>query len=240
VTNAPTGTGILLATGCTGRIGRIEVQTAKEDGVKVHSGAHDLVIESGSIRCDGRVNGADGQPLHQDGVQAQGGLRVTFVDLYIDCRTANNAGLFVSGPQQTTQDVVCDGCTVLPAVSTVNLKAGLRGGVRNSIVCQGQVSPAVRIQERMIDPIDENNTVLPRSAAICQGRQAPTPIPVPIPEPVPPPPPAPGPAPVCDAGCVVAYEAQIASLEAQLDASSSEIGRLGSIIDTAANALAEK
>src|SRR5688500_8671122 len=47
---------------CTGRIGRIEVETWNADGVKVHPGTHDLVIEGGYVRCLDRVGA-----VHQDG-----------------------------------------------------------------------------------------------------------------------------------------------------------------------------
>ena len=47
--NAPTGRVDAIHTGprCTGRIGRIEVDTWNADGVKIHPGTHDLVIEGG-------------------------------------------------------------------------------------------------------------------------------------------------------------------------------------------------
>ena len=56
--------------GCTGRIGELDVTQYRQDGVKVAEGAYDLVIETGTVECLGRKDGA-----HQDGVQALGGER---------------------------------------------------------------------------------------------------------------------------------------------------------------------
>ena len=59
---------IHLASGCTGRIGRLEVTTSIADGVKVAQGVHDLTIGGGRIRCLAKT-----PLLHQDGIQAMGG-----------------------------------------------------------------------------------------------------------------------------------------------------------------------
>ncbi len=68
---------VVFNTGCTGRIGRVEVDTWTGDGVKVTNAstnaAHDLVVESGYTSCFNRLLGA-----HQDGVQVMGGARITF------------------------------------------------------------------------------------------------------------------------------------------------------------------
>ena len=56
---------------CSGRIGRIEVETWTADGIKVQNRgtvAHDLVIESGYVKCHD-VYGE----YHQDGIQVMGG-----------------------------------------------------------------------------------------------------------------------------------------------------------------------
>jgi hypothetical protein len=92
---------------CTGRIGRIEIETPY-DGMKIQPGAHDLVIGGGYIHCL-PVQGA----VHQDGVQAMGGQRVTLRNVDIDCGT--NSAMFINmgaGNQQLPTDIVCDGCTM--------------------------------------------------------------------------------------------------------------------------------
>jgi hypothetical protein len=152
---------VYLATGCTGRIGRIEVETWQKDGVKIWAGAHDLVIQSGSIVCHDRD-----PSTHQDGVQAQGGERVTFRKLVVDCRTSNNAAFFVSGTRTVPDAIVCVRCTLLPANSTVSIKRSLRSGVRDSTVCRGRHA-AIRIQPEAIAPVDARNVVLGRGHPRC-------------------------------------------------------------------------
>jgi hypothetical protein len=154
---------VFLERGCTGRIARIEVDTWQEDGVKV-AGASDLVVGGGYIRCHDR-----NASVHQDGVQAQGGQRVTFNKLTIDCPSSNNAAFFVSraGPALPT-DIVCDRCTLKPANSTVNIKLSVRSGVRNSTICRGKTA-AIRIQFGAIDAVNTGNVVLSRRNPRCES-----------------------------------------------------------------------
>jgi hypothetical protein len=151
---------IYLRPGCTGRIDRIEVDTWHLDGVKVGN-ASDVVIGGGYIACHDRDEGS-----HQDGVQAQSGLRITFRSLTIDCPLANNAAFFVSAFSGTPTDVVCDGCMLKPANSTVNIKDSVRSGVRNSTVCTGRAG-AIRIQEGAVNPVNSGNSVLSRRDGRC-------------------------------------------------------------------------
>lgn len=153
---------VYLQRGCTGTIRRIEIETWRQDGLKV-GGAHDLVIESGIITCHDRE--AD---THQDGVQAQSGERVTFRNLRVDCRTANNAAFFVSAVGAVPTDLVCEHCMFLPANSTVNIKKSIRSGVRDSTVCRGNAYD-IRIQSGAVDPVNTGNVVLSRSDPRCTG-----------------------------------------------------------------------
>jgi hypothetical protein len=154
---------IYLNAGCTGRIGRIEIDTWQKDGVKV-TGAADLDIDGGYIRCHDRDDS-----VHQDGVQAQTGDRVTFRELTIDCPTSNNAAFFVSRSGDTIPtDIVCDHCTLLPANSTVNIKLSVRSGVSNSIVCRGETA-GLRIQFGAIEAVDDGNLELDASDSRCQS-----------------------------------------------------------------------
>jgi hypothetical protein len=152
---------VYLSSGCTGRIGRLEVETWHQDGVKVWPGTHDLVIQGGTIVCHDRD-----LSTHQDGVQAQGGERVTFRKLTIDCRTSNNAAFFVSATRMVPTDIVCVRCTFLPANSTVSIKRSLRSGIRDSTVCRGRTA-AIRIQPEAIAPVDARNVVLGRAHPRC-------------------------------------------------------------------------
>jgi hypothetical protein len=152
--------GVFLNRGCTGTIRRLEVDTWHQDAVKV-GGAHDLVVESGTLTCH-----ANDRVTHQDGVQAQSGERVTFRSLRVDCRTATNAAFFVSAVGLVPSDIVCERCTFLPANSTVNIKKSIRSGVRNSVVCRG-TAHAIWIQGGAVDPVDEGNVVLSRGDPRC-------------------------------------------------------------------------
>jgi hypothetical protein len=127
-----------LRSGCTGRIGKLVVDQWIGDGVKVAEGVHDLTVEGGSIRCHAKA-----PVLHQDGVQALGGDRVTFEHLSIDCGRRDsrliNSNFFVKEAGRSTQPpraVVCDDCTLGGwAAHTVSIQASVDSGVRNSTLC---------------------------------------------------------------------------------------------------------
>jgi hypothetical protein len=135
-----------LAAGCTGTIGKLTVVQYQRDGVKVAPGAHDLTIGGGSIRCFGH------DPLqHQDGIQAMGGQRVTFVGMDDQCLSANNSAFFVSqGPngRELPTDILCRGCYLAGGGFPVRIAVSLRSGIQNSQVCPGKfgtvrISPGV-------------------------------------------------------------------------------------------------
>jgi hypothetical protein len=155
--------GIYLKPGCTGRIDRIEVDTWSLDGLKVWQGAHDIAIGGGYISCHARAG-----TTHQDGIQVQGGQRVTFNGLRVDCPESPNAALFINrgGAGPAPEDIVCNSCMLLPANSTVNIKDSIRSGVRNSTVCTGRTA-AIRIQSGAVSPVNSGNTVLSRRDARC-------------------------------------------------------------------------
>ncbi len=160
------GDAISLDDGCTGRIGRIEVETWTEDGVKIQNGsqnaAHDLVIESGYIKCHDVSGGA-----HQDGVQGMGGRNITFRGLSIDC--LGNSNFFINrggGGSTRPTNIVCDGCLLGPHSSTtIRVNDAARSGARNSLFCPGR-----NLTEHWGDPssINENNTVLARTDSRCR------------------------------------------------------------------------
>lgn len=156
---------IQLRENCSGRIGRIEVDTWTLDGVKVNApapAAHDLVIESGYIRCYASVPNA-----HQDGIQAMGGTRIRLVGLEVNCNSGPNAQLFIAaanGGRPT--DIVCDGCFLgSGAGSSLFIATSTRSGARNTLICPGRFSP-IRIQGA-VEPVNTANTVLPASDPRC-------------------------------------------------------------------------
>jgi len=162
---------IHLREGCTGRIGRIEIDTWQADGVKINVPdpvAHDLVIEGGYIRCY-----AHGPQGHQDGVQAMSGVRITFRNLEINCNSNPNGQFYVSrmdsGGVQTPTDVVCENCLLgRGAASTLFIDDSIRSGARNTLVCPGRFHD-IRIEGPAQLPINVSNTVLLPTDSRCQG-----------------------------------------------------------------------
>jgi hypothetical protein len=157
---------IRLDQGCTGRVGRVEVETWTADGIKVQNRgqvAHDLVIESGYVKCHDVAGGA-----HQDGVQVMGGLRITFRNLRVDCLRNSNFFLARGGSGASTPtEVVCDGCVLGPnSGQTLFTATSVRSGARNSTICTGRYS-AVRTDPRATSPVYVGNTVLPRNHPSC-------------------------------------------------------------------------
>jgi hypothetical protein len=157
---------------CTGRIGRLEVDTWNADGVKVHPPAHDLVIEGGYIRC----HTSQGN-VHQDGIQAMGGTRVTFRNLEVDCASSEgvNSAMYINegaGGRSRPTDIVCDGCTLKKGPTrnrVLRIHDSLRSGARNSTIVWCGSGPecgggeAVVISDAATDPVNENNTVVRHS-----------------------------------------------------------------------------
>jgi hypothetical protein len=160
---------IYLRQGCTGRIGRIEVDTWKGDGVKVNvppPAAHDLVVEGGYIRCHAQGSGG-----HQDGIQVMGGKRITFQGLEINCNSEPNAQFYVSAlaPGMPT-DVICDGCFLgTGAAQTLFVDESVRSGARNTLICPGRFR-ALRIDESLAQaPVLEGIEELPADDERCAG-----------------------------------------------------------------------
>jgi Ca2+-binding RTX toxin-like protein len=155
---------IYLRQGCSGRIGRIEVDTWTADGLKVNAGTpgpQNLTIGGGYIRCYAQTQG------HQDGIQAMGGRNVTFNGLQIKCGSNPNAQLFinsVNGGNPT--NVVCNGCLLgRGAASTLLIKSSSGSGARNSTICKGRYFD-VRI-EGAVSPVNTGNTVIPSTDPRC-------------------------------------------------------------------------
>jgi hypothetical protein len=155
---------IYLRQGCTGRIGRIEVDTWTGDGLKVNApspAAHDLTIGGGYIRCHAQSLG------HQDGIQAMGGRNITFRGLEVKCGSNPNAQLFinsVNGGNPT--NIVCDGCLLgRGAASTLLIMSSSGSGARNSTICKGRYFD-IRIQGA-VSPVNTGNTVIPSTDPRC-------------------------------------------------------------------------
>lgn len=149
---------------CTGRIGRLEIDTWIGDGVKVGSATHDLRVESGYVYCHDHLPGN-----HQDGIQALGGTRVAFRNLHVFCPTSNNASFFLSAggngllapvEGDWPTDVTCENCQFDGGPNTVFLGKSIRSGVTDTLVHAGKYH-AVRVADGAVDPLVANVIELP-------------------------------------------------------------------------------
>ena len=160
---------ISLSQNCSGRIGRIEVDTWSGDGIKVQNAgtvARDVVIESGYVRCYAQTSG-----YHQDGIQVMGGYRITFRNLEVSCgRRGVNANLFIArggSDASTPTDIVFeDGYLGPGAAHTILLADAVRSGARRTVICPGRWFDYM-IQSSAVAPIDARNTSPPATDPRC-------------------------------------------------------------------------
>lgn len=150
---------VSLSQNCSGRIGRIEVDTWSGDGIKVQNGdaaAHDLMVESGYVRCHSKSGG-----YHQDGIQVMGGQRITFRNLTVACGGVGvNAALFIArggSDESTPTDVVLENGRLGPnAAHTILLANSVRSGARNTVICPGRFD-AYSVRGIVVDPVRDGN-----------------------------------------------------------------------------------
>jgi hypothetical protein len=161
---------VYLGPYCTGRIGRMEVDTWSGDGIKVQNTgevAHDLVIESGAVRCHDRTLG-----YHQDGIQVMGGTNLTFRDVTVSCGGEGvNAALFIArggSDDRVPTDVVFEGGVLGPGASqTVLLADSLRSGLKNTTVCAGRHA-SFRLHVEALDAVDHGNDLVDSVDEACR------------------------------------------------------------------------
>lgn len=151
-----------LDSGCTGTV-TLHIWTNQRDGVKLHGGAHDLVV-TGDLYCGGKVG-----KVHQDGVQAMGGTRVTFENWKENCVSGNNGGLFFASGINSNSlptDVTCDHCSIYYGNASWHISRSLRSGATNSTAYRGPGGAAPkgcwRIEKSAQSPVDKGNTCLPK------------------------------------------------------------------------------
>lgn len=101
-----------LGPGCTGTIERLEIpgngagRGPGGDGVKVHAGAHNIVVLGGYIDCGQKFH-----HKHQDAIQAMGGSHVVFYK--IASTGCANSFMFINtgrGKRQVPSGIRCYGC----------------------------------------------------------------------------------------------------------------------------------
>jgi hypothetical protein len=158
---------IHLRPGCTGRIGRVEIDTWTADGIKVNPEyapvPQDIVIGSGYINCHERYGS-----VHQDGIQVMGGERIVFQGLVVRCTTAGNAQFFVSAAVGgMPKDIVCRGCLLGPGGSTtLRIEESYRSGARDTLLCKARYFWSV-FEGGAIDAVNVNNTDLTTTDPRC-------------------------------------------------------------------------
>jgi hypothetical protein len=153
--------------GCTGRIGRVVVETWTDDGIKVHRGLpapQDLVIQSGLVVCH-----QHSLRVHQDGVQVMAGERITFRNLVVRCAGGGNAQFFVGAvfPAMPTA-IVCERCLLgVGKSSGLRIGRSVRSGARDTLICNNLHFAAVF--SGSTQPVNERNKVLRASDARCRA-----------------------------------------------------------------------
>jgi hypothetical protein len=160
---------VSLSQNCTGRIGRIEVDTWSGDGIKVQNAGtvpHDLVVESGYVRCYERTG-----DYHQDGIHVMGGRRITFRNMSIFCgRPGVNANLFIAqgGKEASlpTEVVFEDGRLGPSAAHTILLADAIRSGAQRTVICPGRWFDFM-IQASAVAPVDARNVLAAASDPRC-------------------------------------------------------------------------
>jgi hypothetical protein len=166
--------GIHVDAGCTGFM-RVTVVTDGGDGLKLHTGAHDLEIWGGPVvgcqvdgRCAAVLCTAKYGQVHQDGVQAMGGRDIRLMYFKVWCPSGNNGGIFFNGGKGgngVPTNVVCWWCDLMEGNAAFNIGPGSNNsGVRFSRLHTGRnpASPANcrRIDKTAVSPVDIENTCL--------------------------------------------------------------------------------
>ena len=155
-----------LDAGCSGEITLKVVIERGWDCIKVHTGAHDLVVR-GWCEIRGRVG-----DVHQDFVQAMGGTNITFLNF--KTRTVGQEGwnggggpgsihssFFVNagaGGEGVPSNIVCEGCELEGGGSPVWINLSTGSGVRNSTVVRGTTGRCVTLEDRSQDALDHGNS----------------------------------------------------------------------------------
>jgi hypothetical protein len=157
---------LVLASGATGRIGRVEIDTDSQDGIKVQNSdgnaAHDLVIDGGYAKGHGCDPGA-----HQDGIQVMGGRKLTFRGITFESFDTQNIFVNKAGSGATNPtDIVFEDCYIRTDSSVtdgpatpVNINGSLRTIVRNCHVCKSpRYGKGIVVGSAAVDEILEGNT----------------------------------------------------------------------------------
>lgn len=166
-----------IDSGCTGHIGRLEIDTWASDGLHIGAGAHDVTVDGGYVVVHGRC-GTACDALHGDVIQVLGGKRIHFDNMLVELQYSEgtNSALYINcgnNCQDLPTDVVFDHSTFKRGVDrnrVVRIGYSERSGVRNSTIyycgtganCGGGEAIWYGTDPGFtpIDPINENNTLI--------------------------------------------------------------------------------
>jgi len=143
--------GVHLDHGCSGTIRKLVVVGPGGDGVKVHAGAHDVTILGGRIDC-----GPKGLKIHQDAIQAMGGMHVTFER--ISSRGCANSFMFVNEGRQKREApkaIVCRNCTASSGNYSISIRHSTDSGATDSTFASRRPPAATAVA---VDPLVHGNT----------------------------------------------------------------------------------
>lgn len=161
---------VQIAAGCTGTIGRIEIDNANGDGIHVGAFAHDLTVGGGYVHSP--LGGCDlCGPVHVDGIQFLGGQRITFNNMDVNYQTATNSALYINcgrSCQDRPTDIIFDHSTFRRSPTrnrVVRIGDSLRSGITNSTVywcgtgstCDAPNAGAIWYNGLATDPIPPGN-----------------------------------------------------------------------------------
>jgi hypothetical protein len=167
---------LVLGSGCTGVIRRVEIQGPMADGIKIQNAssnaAHDLQILGGYVFCGPAASG-----VHQDGMQGMGGRNVLFRDLVIDCLGGGGGNFFPAkgGSGATTPtNIVCDHCAFGPNhPNNVQIQTSVLSGIRDSLVCRPDSGrDPIVIGSSASQAVNDGNTVVPNSDPRCASQSS--------------------------------------------------------------------
>lgn len=161
---------------CTGRIGRLEIDTVIGDGIHFGAACHDLVIESGIVYCHDLAPSA----LHWDCIQFMGGYRITVKNMLVimrspDYDTEGRCCFMAAGQSPPDlEDVVFDGCYFEAHRDPISTKAkvfeqvgSLRSGARNSVFCEAQAgTKPFKQTAAAVSPVNSGNIVIPKAVPV--------------------------------------------------------------------------
>jgi hypothetical protein len=171
--------GVHLDDGCSSKSIRVRIETDSGDGIKIHTGAEHLKVWFGKPRAFGTKVSEDGKvgilcsgkhgDVHQDGIQAMGGLDVQIMAPNIRCDSGNNGGLFCNAGKNAAQngnavptDIVVHGGFVYEGNASIHVGPNSAGCGAVGVTMktdQTKASPpdCIRVDHDADRPVNDHN-----------------------------------------------------------------------------------